>query len=73
MSVTIIDILQVLWRWASGEAAGADTLEAAVANPHIGSSEPVVALSWTGAAGTFGSPLGDQAALFRTALLASVE
>mgnify|MGYP001798578178 CR=1 FL=1 len=72
MSVTIIDTLKVLWRWGSGEAVGADTLEAVVANPHIGGSGPVVALFWTGAAGKFGSPLGDQAALFRTALLASV-
>ena len=73
MSVTIIDILQVLWRWGSGEAAGADTLEAVVENPHIGGSEPVVALSWTGTAGKFGNPLGDQVALFRTSLLASIE
>ena len=50
-----------------------DTLEAVVANTHIGGSGPVVALSWTGAAGKFGSLLGDQAALFKTALLASVE
>ena len=72
MSVTIIDILQVLWQWGSGEAAGADTLEDVVVNLHIGGSGPVVALSWTGAAGKFGSPQGDQAVLFRTTLLVSI-
>ena len=72
MSVTIIDI-EVLWRWGSDEAAGAHTLEAVIANLHVGGSGPVVTLSWTGAAGKFGSPLSDQASLFRTALLASVE
>ena len=50
-----------------------DTLEAVVANLHIGGSGPVVALSWTGAAGKFGNPLSDQAALFRASLLASIE
>ena len=49
---------EVLWRWGSGEAAGADTLEAVVTNLHTGGSGHRVALYWTEAAVEFGSPLG---------------
>ena len=50
---------QVLWRWGSGEAAGADTLEAVATNLHTGGPGHRVALYWTEAAVEFGSPLGD--------------
>ncbi|KAL9957540.1 hypothetical protein ACROYT_G039181 [Oculina patagonica] len=43
-------IIQVLWRWGIGEAAGEDTLGAVVVNLHTGGSGQVVALHWTEAA-----------------------
>lgn len=47
-----------LWRQASGEAAGADTLEAVVTNLHTGGPGYRVVLYWAEVAVESGSPLG---------------
>ncbi len=47
--------LKALWRWASNEAAGVDTLEVVVADLHTGGSGLMVAFVLTEAAGNSAS------------------
>ena len=76
-SAPYLDLPSFLKSCGDGHAAkqlGVDTLGAVVVILHTGGSGLVVVLHWNfEAAVESGSPLGDQAALFRIALLAPVE
>ena len=68
----IIHSSQVLRRWTSGETRGVDTLAVVATTPDVGGLGLSDHFPVYEAVLEFSSPLDDEAALFRTALLSPV-